>query len=218
MELVISFPLEAVGLFAFGISGVLVALQKRMDLIGVCVLAIAAACGGGLLRDVLLNQPLPAFFVHRSYLLIVLCAILLTLTVNALLRKHSHLRKFTLSLPLNIADAVGLATFCTSAALTVIDLPGNLITCVFISVLTGCGGGLLRDLFAQQMPMIFSGPLYATPCILGALALYYGVRLMPRTFAVLLCFGVILGGRLLAIFFDIRLPRLVYYGDDPPES
>ena len=61
MELVVSFPLEAVGLFAFGMSGVLVALEKRMDLIGVCVLAITTACGGGMLRDVLLNQPLPAF-------------------------------------------------------------------------------------------------------------------------------------------------------------
>ena len=62
MELVVPFPLEAVGLFAFGMSGVLVALEKRMDLIGVCVLAITTACGGGMLRDVLLNQPHPSLF------------------------------------------------------------------------------------------------------------------------------------------------------------
>ena len=125
MELVVSFPLEAVGLFAFGMSGVLVALEKRMDLIGVCVLAITAACGGGILRDVLLNQPLPAFFTHRSYLCIVALAIVVTLLGNATLRRHHQLRRFDLSLPLDIADAVGLATFGTSAALIVVDMPGN---------------------------------------------------------------------------------------------
>ena len=146
MELVVSFPLEAVGLFAFGMSGVLVALEKRMDLIGVCVLAITTACGGGMLRDVLLNQPLPAFFTHRSYLCIVALAIVVTLLGNAALRRHHQLRRFDLSLPLDIADAVGLATFGTSAALIVVDMPGNLITCVFISCLTACGGGMLRGL------------------------------------------------------------------------
>lgn len=213
MELIVSFPLEAVGLFAFGMSGVLVALEKRMDLIGVCVLAITAACGGGILRDVLLNQPLPAFFTHRSYLCIVALAIVVTLLGNATLRRHHQLRRFDLSLPLDIADAVGLATFGTSAALIVVDMPGNLITCVFISCLTACGGGMLRDLFAQRIPMIFSGPLYATPCILGAVALYYGVRFLPRTAAVLLCFALILGLRLLAIFFHIGMPRFLYYDD-----
>ena len=212
MELVVSFPLEAVGLFAFGMSGALVALEKRMDLIGVCVLAVTAACGGGMLRDVLLNQPLPAFFTRRSYLCIVVCAIAATLLLNAALRRHHRLRRFALLL--DIADAVGLATFGTSAALTVVDMPGNLITCVFISCITACGGGMLRDLFAQRIPMIFRGPLYATPCILGAVALYYGVRFLPRTAAVLLCFALILGLRLLAIIFHIGMPKFLYYGRD----
>lgn len=214
MDLVVSFPLEAVGLFAFGMSGVLVALEKRMDLIGVCVLAITTACGGGMLRDVLLNQPLPAFFTHRSYLCIVALAIVVTLLGNAALRRHHQLRRFDLSLPLDIADAVGLATFGTSAALIVVDMPGNLITCVFISCLTACGGGMLRDVFAQRIPMIFSGPLYATPCILGAMVLYYGVRFLPRTAAVLLCFALVLGLRLLAIFFHIGMPRFLYYDNN----
>ncbi len=218
MELVISFPLEAIGLFAFGVSGVLVALEKKMDLIGICVLAITAACGGGILRDVLLNQPLPAFFTHRSYLCIVLCSIALTLLLNAAMRRHHRLRKFDFSLPLDIVDAIGLATFCTSAALTVVDMSGNLITCVFISCITGCGGGMLRDIFAQRIPMIFSGPLYATPCILGSAVLYYAVRVLPRTASILLCFALILGIRLLAIFFHIGMPKFIYYEDDSSQA
>ena len=191
MELVVYFPLEAVGLFAFGMIGVLVALEKRMDLIGVCVLAITTACGGGMLRDVLLNQPLPAFFTHRSYLCIVALAIVVTLLGNAVLRRHHQLRRFDLSLPLDIADAVGLATFGTSAALIVVDMPGNLITCVFISCLTACGGGMLRDVFAQRIPMIFSGPLYATlhPGGLGAV-LRRALSAAHRCGAALLCSGL----------------------------
>jgi len=165
-------------------------------------------------RDVLLTQPLPAFFTHRSYVCIVALAIVVTLLGNAALRRHHQLRRFDLSLPLDIADAVGLATFGTSAALIVVDMPGNLITCVFISCLTACGGGMLRDVFAQRIPMIFSGPLYATPCILGAMVLYYGVRFLPRTAAVLLCFALILGLRLLAIFFHIGMPRFLYYDNN----
>jgi len=72
----------------------------------------------------------------------------------------------------------------------------------------------LRDVFAQRIPMIFSGPLYATPCILGAMVLYYGVRFLPRTAAVLLCFALILGLRLLAIFFHIGMPRFLYYDNN----
>lgn len=192
MELVVSFPLEAVGLFAFGMSGVLVALEKRMDLIGVCVLAITTACGGGMLRDVLLNQPLPSFFTHRSYLCIVALAIVVTLLGNAALRRHHQLRRFDLSLPLDIADAVGLATFGTSAALIVVDMPGNLITCVFISCLTACGGGMLRDVFAQRIPMIFSGPLYATPLHPGGrgAVLRRALSAAHRCGAALLCSGL----------------------------
>ena len=149
MELVVSFPLEAVGLFAFGMSGVLVALEKRMDLIGVCVLAITTACGGGMLRDVLLNQPLPAFFTHRSYLCIVALAIVVTLLGNAVLRRHHQLRRFDLSLPLDIADAVGLATFGTSAVAAnaiansiagVVNVPGTAIGLSIITVIGRCMG------------------------------------------------------------------------------
>ena len=212
MELVVSFPLEAVGLFAFGMSGVLVALEKRMDLIGVCVLAITTACGGGMLRDVLLNQPLPAFFTHRSYLCIVASAIVVTLLGNAALRRHHQLRRFDLSLPLDIADAVGLATFGTSAALIVVDMPGNLITCVFISCLTACGGGMLRDVFAQRIPMIFSGPLYATPCILGPWCCITACAFCRAPLRC--CFALVLGLRLLAIFFHIGMPRFLYYDNN----
>lgn len=218
MENVIStFPtlLETIGLLAFSVSGVIAALQKRLDLMGVIVLAITTACGGGILRDILLDNGIPVFFVNYSYIITVVVAIAGTLIVNKIYSRHKTLRKYNVSRILDVADAIGLATFGTSAALMVVDQGGNMLMCVFICTITGCGGGILRDIFVQRMPIIFSGTIYAACCIAGSVALYllYDYCALPRTFVTVICFALILGLRFLGIFKGVGLPKIQYHAE-----
>ena len=218
MENIIStFPtaLEIIGLLAFSVSGVIAALQKHLDLMGIIVLAITTACGGGILRDVLLQNGIPVFFTNYSYITTVVAAIVGTLVINKLYSRHKTLRKYNVSRLLDVADAIGLATFGTSAALMVLDQGGNMLTCVFICTITGCGGGILRDVLVQRMPIIFSGTIYAACCIAGSVAMYllYDYCSLPREFITTICFVLILGLRFLGIFKGVGLPKIQYHAE-----
>ena len=217
MEQIIStFPtaLEIIGLLAFSVSGVIIALQKHLDLMGIIVLAITAACGGGILRDILLNKGIPAFFTNYSYIVTVAIAIVGALVFNKIYsRSHTVLRKYNVGKVLDVADAVGLATFGTSAGLMVLDQGGNMLTCVFICTITGCGGGILRDILVLRMPIIFSGTIYAACCIAGSVMLYLLYGHLPREAVTGICFGLILGLRFLGIFRGVGLPQLKYHAE-----
>ncbi len=214
MENIVStFPtlLETVGLLAFSLSGVIAALQKRLDLMGVIVLAITTACGGGILRDILLQNGIPVFFTNYSYITTVVIAIIGALAANSIYSRCATLHRFNMSRALDIADAIGLATFGSSAALMVIDQGGNMLTCVFICTITGCGGGILRDILVQRLPIIFSGTIYAACCIAGSVAAYLLHPYLPREALTVICFAIILGLRFLGIFKEIGLPKIKYY-------
>ncbi len=218
MENIIStFPtaLEIIGLLAFSVSGVIVALQKRLDLMGIIVLAITTACGGGIIRDILLQHGIPVFFTNYTYIVTVAIAILGTLLINFAYARHARTRatlhKYNAGKILDVADALGLATFGTSAALMVVDQGGNMLTCVFICTITGCGGGILRDLLVLRMPIIFSGTIYAMCCVAGSVALYLLYDYLPHTAVTIICFGLILGLRFLGIFRGIGLPKIRYH-------
>lgn len=123
------------------------------------------------------------------------------------------LRKYNVGKVLDVADAVGLATFGTSAGLMVLDQGGNMLTCVFICTITGCGGGILRDILVLRMPIIFSGTIYAACCIAGSVMLYLLYGHLPREVVTGICFGLILGLRFLGIFRGVGLPKLKYHAE-----
>jgi uncharacterized membrane protein YeiH len=216
-DIISTFPtaLEIIGLLAFSVSGVIAALQKHLDLMGIIVLAITTACGGGILRDILLQNGIPVFFTNYSYITTVIIAIIGTLVINKLYSRHKTLRKYNVSRILDVADAIGLATFGTSAALMVVDQGGNMLTCVFICTITGCGGGILRDILVQRMPIIFSGTIYAACCIAGSIAMYFlhDACFLPRELITAICFCLILGLRFLGIFKGIGLPKIQYHAE-----
>lgn len=211
-EIIATFPtaLEIIGMLAFSVSGVIAAMQKKLDLMGIIVLAITTACGGGILRDLLLNNGIPVFFINYFYITTVGIAIVCTLAANKILFRHAALHKYNLSKVLDVADAIGLATFGTSAGLMVLDQGGNALMCVFMCTITGCGGGILRDILVQRMPIIFSGTIYAACCIVGSLALYFLADYLPRDVCAVICFSLILGLRFLGIFKNVGLPKIKY--------
>lgn len=160
--------LNIVGVIAFATSGAIVAMDEGYDLLGVVFLGLATAFGGGVLRNVLLGQPVATLWEQESLLVV---AALATLAVFLLPRA---LLKRWLSLEV-IFDAIGLAAFSIQAALIATQLGFPLIAVLIAALLTGCGGGILRDLLAHRKPLVFQpGIVYGLWAIAAGLAIYLG--------------------------------------------
>jgi len=191
--------LELAGIFVFAISGGLVAVRKQLDVFGVVVLAGATGLGGGFLRDVLIGATPPAALADWRYLLVPLAAGLTTFVFHPTLGRMERV--------VSVFDAAGLGLFCVTGTLKAIDYGLGPVPAALMGMLTGIGGGIVRDLLAGRVPVIFSSELYATPALAGAAWVVLGHELswglaavaLP---AIVLCFG----WRVLAITRNWRAP------------
>ncbi len=165
---ILVFAFEILGTIAFSISGVLVALKKKMDLFGVLILGLITAVGGGILRDILLGQAPPKVFLNP-----ILPAISIVTSVVAFLmtskhkeNKHSDIYNKILF----VMDTIGLAVFTVVGIETAQNLYGfNVFLNLCMGILTAVGGGVVRDLFSCEIPVIFTKHIYATASAVGAL-------------------------------------------------
>ncbi|WP_372762469.1 trimeric intracellular cation channel family protein [Pseudoalteromonas sp.] len=152
---------DLIGVAVFAISGTLVAYEKKMDGFGVVVLATVTAIGGGTVRDVILN--VPVFWLHdQSYFAAILAAVLLT---TRLINKQRTIPHYILQ----VADAFGLAFFAVMGTQKALLAGMPDMTAVIMGVITGCFGGMIRDVLAREIPMLLKGELYATTCIAGGI-------------------------------------------------
>ena len=163
------FFFELVGVVAFAASGALVGIHKGMDVFGVCILGLTTAAGGGMVRDVLLGNTPPAAFQNPvpSAVAIVTSLILFLSGVRHLLLGNQ--RRYDLLMLL--MDSVGLGIFTVMGVRTAwhcVQEP-SLYLLVFVGVVTGVGGGLLRDIMARDVPYIFIKHVYACASLTGAL-------------------------------------------------
>lgn len=191
--------LDYVGTFAFAISGALVAVRNRLDLFGVLLLSFTAATAGGVMRDVLLGLTPPLAMADWRYLAISMAAGLLTFFRHAQVERMRN--------PVQITDAIGLAMFAVIGSTRAIDAgvgPGGAI---MLGMMTGIGGGMVRDMLVAQVPGVLKRELYAVAALVGAAVIVAGDMLdLPRNpvavVSVLLCFTL----RWLAIRHGWRLP------------
>ena len=204
------YTLSLLGVAVFAASGALAAGRKRFDWIGVGVIAVVTAIGGGTLRDLLLDRH-PIFWIaDPAYLWVVLGSAVLTLLY---VRRRLPPRGSLL-----VADALGLALFTISGAQVAEEqgLPG--VGVVVMGAITGAAGGVLRDVLCNEVPLLF-GPmdtLYATAAIAGASAyLVLQAAGVERAAAALLGMGVVAGPRLAAIAWQLRLPDARIYEEEP---
>jgi uncharacterized membrane protein YeiH len=152
--------LDLAGIFFFAVSGSLLAARKRFDILGSLLLASLVSLGGGVIRDIILNT-VPAAFTNPAYLVPPLLATVLVYFL------YSSVQRFTSLLVL--FDAGGLALFCITGTLKAISLGMNPFAAVLLGVTTAVGGGLLRDITANEVPQLFdAGDLYALPAFSGA--------------------------------------------------
>lgn len=189
------------GVAVFAITGALMAGRKSMDLFGVLVIAIITALGGGTLRDVILGNHPVSWIRDDTYILVAsLVAVGTVLWVRLTQPIHET--------GLLLADAFGLAVFTvygTQVALQHDLQPG---TAVIMGVITAVGGGVLRDIICNEVPLIFQKEIYAIACIAGSLV-FIGLREVevPDWLGTSLAMLVVLMIRLAAIHWKLSLPR-----------
>lgn len=160
MDLLIFSWIDVIGTAVFAISGTLLAHKKQLDGFGVIVLASMTAIGGGTVRDLILD--LPVFWLQQTHYIWVI-AIASGLSI-LWLNRHQHIPQHSLVL----LDAVGLAFFAIMGTQKALATGLPIITAVMMGTITGVFGGIIRDVLAQEVPLVLKGELYATTCIAGA--------------------------------------------------
>ena len=191
--------LDLVGIFVFAISGALVAVRKELDVFGVLVLAGTTGLGGGWLRDVLIDATPPASLMDWRYLIAPVAAGLLTF------RFHPTLGRMERSV--NVFDAFGLALFCVTGAVKAQEYGLGLAPAALMGMVTGIGGGMIRDVLAGRVPVVFRGELYAIPALAGAsVAVVLHAEGQPFWLTALCGGSLCLSWRLVAIRRDWRAP------------
>jgi len=178
--------LDLVGIFVFAITGALVAVRKDLDVFAVLVLAGVTGLGGGFIRDLLIGAVPPAALADWRYLMVPVVAGVVTFYFHPALGRAERV--------INVLDAAGLSLFCVTGALKALDYGLGAVPAALLGMVTGIGGGVLRDVLAGRVPLVFRGELYATPALVGALVAVLGYRAGVQTTvlavpAAAVCFG-----------------------------
>lgn len=191
--------LDLVGTFVFALSGAMAGVRHRLDLFGVLVLSYAAATAGGITRDLVIGAVPPASIADWRYIAVPVLAGLVTFWRHpAVQRWHS---------PMLVFDALGLGLFAVAGALKALAFGLNPLAAVLLGMLTGIGGGMVRDVLVAEVPTVLHAELYAVAAMAGAMVVVGGqlLGLPPVPLAAagaLLCFGL----RVVAIRRGWRLP------------
>ena len=198
--------LELVGVLAFAVSGALVGVRHRMDLFGVIMLGITTALGGGVIRDLILGLTPPAAFQSPVHAL--LAAGVSVLIFLPFLRRHLVLDTRFDAL-LQTADAVGLGIFTVRGLKTAVEagFGENTALLLFVAVITGVGGGILRDLLAGRRPAVFVRHIYATASLAGAVLCVLLLRVTSLYTAMYASIAVIVLLRVGARHYRWNLPK-----------
>ncbi len=158
LEPTLERTLDLIGVFAFAISGGLLAVRKGFELVGVTSLALVTALGGGVVRDLLLGATPPTAFSEVLYLVVALAAAAVVFLGHWMITR-------TLNRAVLIFDAAGLGLFCVTGAIKASTLGASLVGAILIGVISAAGGGIIRDVLANEPPSLFhrSSTLYAIP-------------------------------------------------------
>jgi uncharacterized membrane protein YeiH len=196
------YALELLGVAVFAVSGVLAAGRKGLDVLGIAVIAMVTAIGGGTLRDLLLDRH-PIFWIaNTTHLWVILGATAVTLG-------YVHFWIATRR-ALLVADALGLAFF-TIAGVQITEQAGySDLIALLMGTITGVAGGVFRDVLTAEIPLVMRpGRLYATAAIVGAASylLLEGLHVPPDV-AALAGMGIVAGLRLAAILWRLQLPAV----------
>jgi len=201
--------LDLLGTFVFALSGALTGVRRQLDLFGVLVLSFAAGNAGGITRDLLIGATPPAAIADWRYLAVSMLAGIVTFYRYALIERLKN--------PVQLSDAAGLALFAVAGAQKALAHGLNPAMAALLGMLTGVGGGILRDVLVTQIPTVLRADLYAVAALAGAAIVVAGDLLqVPPTVSTLAGAAVCFGLRFMAIRYGWHLPRAATGGQEPP--
>ena len=187
------------GTFAFAISGAIASKEKNLDVFGILVVAFTVACGGGIMRDICIGAIPPAGLSDWRYLLVSMIAAVIAMGIHPLMK--------LLNRPVILFDALGLSLFAVSGAEKALGFGHNNEVAVLLGMLTAVGGGVIRDIFLNRIPVIFEKEIYASAALLGAVVVVGGHSLgFSNDLIIPTGFIVCLVIRLLALKYHWKLP------------
>ena len=205
----IFFIIEIIGTIAFASSGAMVAIKQHLDLLGVVVLGVTTAVGGGMLRDIILGNVPPSLFLNPVYVITAFITVMILFCIVRLNQKvlESHYIAIYEKM-MNIVDAIGLAAFTVTGIDTAImaGYQDYRFLSIFLGVLTGVGGGVLRDIMAGQTPYILRKHVYACASIAGALSYVFLSDWLSGDLSMIISAFLIVLIRLLATKYCWTLP------------
>lgn len=211
LEDLIYFIVEIIGTIAFATSGAMVAINKRVDIFGVLVLSSITALGGGAIRDILIGATPPRMFSDYRYVMIAVVVSTIVFIIAYIFRERYQQKAKVVDSVNNIFDAVGLGLFTVTGVQVAIDsgFGLNSILAVCLGVITGIGGGVLRDVMLREIPFVLKKRIYALASIAGG-TVYYNLHLadVSRTRSIVIAVAVTFVIRILATVFKLDLPKV----------
>lgn len=189
------------GTIAFAISGVLVALDKRMDAFGVVIIAFVTAVGGGTLRDMMVGIHPVSWMTNMTYVYVIISSAILAVVFR---KQINYLRK-----SLFLFDTIGIGLYTVVGIETGLVAGLHPIICIALGTMTACFGGVIRDILCNEIPIIFRKEIYATPCILGGFSYFLLREVVADTNFIFVIAGlIVIITRLIAVRLKISLPSL----------
>jgi uncharacterized membrane protein YeiH len=193
--------IDILGTIAFAISGVLVAMNKRMDPFGVLIIAFVTAVGGGTLRDMMVGVTPVSCMQNMTYGYVIVGSTIFAIIFRNQLK---HLRR-----SLFLFDTIGIGLYTVVGIETGLVIGLHPFICIALGTMTACFGGVIRDILCNDIPVIFRKEIYATACIIGGLT-YFALRvfLKDQNYLFIIAGLVVIIIRLLAVIFKISLPSI----------
>lgn len=192
--------LDFIGTLAFAISGIRLASAKHFDLFGAYVVGLTTAIGGGTMRDLMLSQP-PFWMTNPFYLLCTAFALVWVIMFRRFLVKQENTWFFF--------DTIGLALFAVTGIEKTLAAGFPFWTAIIMGTLTGAGGGVFRDVFINEVPLIFRREIYALACVIGGVAYFICYKMGLNNIASgLTCGAFVMLSRILAVHYKLHLPTL----------
>lgn len=199
---------DLAGTLVFAVSGAIAAVKKRLDFYGIFILAIVTALGGGIFRDILLGRTPPLAFMDITYIAVSCLGALLVILFYKTLDRLHH--------PLRIMDALGLGIFTVIGVNVTLASHGSWFAAAMLGIVTGTGGGMVRDVLVKEVPMVLRREVYAVASLVGAIfyiiwlqiPLLAGFKDIQGGVGVLLSATLIAFLRIISVYRNWHLPRL----------
>jgi len=193
---------ELIGIVAFTISAFSISINQRLDILGLFIIAFLNALGGGVIRDIIVDR-LPNSFIHIDNVIVVIFSIFIGVLLGVYKKDIDKNRLFILS------DAIGLVSFAISGALIGIEANFTIFGVAFIALITAVGGGVMRDILLNQIPLLLKSDFYGSIAIVVG-SVIYGLDFfhLLNNFSLIVLFVLAFSLRILAYELDWHLPKI----------